>query len=261
MKVALVTASSAGLGAATAKALAGAGMRVVINFSSNAERAAEVIENMSTEAARYQRMAGMESTSSSDTQLRFLSIRADLSKRSDIERLITETVEKMGRLDIVVSNGGWTRIRKFDDLDQNVDEEDWDMCFNINVKSHLYLLQAARPHLEITKGSFTTIASVAGVKPSGSSIPYAVTKAAQIHMVKCLARAVAPTIRVNSVSPGILMTDWGRQFSEEHLQGAREATALKRFATLEDVSQAVMTLATNQSMTGHNLVIDAGFVL
>jgi NAD(P)-dependent dehydrogenase (short-subunit alcohol dehydrogenase family) len=76
----------------------------------------------------------------------------------------------MGRLDLVVSNQGWTRIRNFYDLDENVDEGDWDRCFNMNVKSHLFLFHAARKHLEKSGGSFITVASLAGVKPSGSSV-------------------------------------------------------------------------------------------
>lgn len=164
LKVALVTASSAGLGAAIAKVLA-ANMRVIINYSSNAQRAELVQEEMSN-------IAGSDSfiNDRGEKQPRFAAIRADLANRADIKRLVAETVSVMGRLDVVVSNGGWTRIRKFEDLDQNVDVEDWDRCYEINVKSHLYLLHEARVHLDAAQGSFVTVASVAGVKPSGSSI-------------------------------------------------------------------------------------------
>lgn len=163
MKVALVTASSAGLGAAIAKCLAPE-MRVVINYASSADRAAQVKAEMEAIAEKH------SSSSSSDNGPRFGIIQADLGKRGDIERLVAETVAMMGRLDIVVSNGGWTRVREFRDLDQNVDEEDWDRCFDINVKSHLHLLHTARKYLDEAKGAFVTIASTAGVKPSGSSI-------------------------------------------------------------------------------------------
>lgn len=88
----------------------------------------------------------------------------------------------------------------------NTIEEDWDMCFNINVKSHLWLMQAAKEHLDRTEGAFITTASAAGIYPSGSSLAYSVTKAAQIHLVKNLAVMAAPRIRVNSVSPGLLLT-------------------------------------------------------
>lgn len=102
-----------------------------------------------------------------------------------------------------------------------------------NVKAHLWLLYAAREQLEKNEGSFITTASVAGVKPSGSSLPYSVTKAAAIHLSKALAVICSPSIRVNSVSPGLLMTEWGMKFPEEKRRAAKEATKLKRFATVE----------------------------
>lgn len=157
-------------------------------------------------------------------------------------------------------------------------EEDWDRCFLYNVKSHLWLLHAAKPYLEESEGAFVTTASVAGVKPSGSSLPYAVTKAAAIHLSKALAVICAPKIRCNSVSPGLLMTEWGMKFPEEKREAAREATKLKRFATVEvsfvpackspfwkfvadgeqDVAEQVRLLAVSKSMTGQNVVIDSG---
>lgn len=76
----------------------------------------------------------------------------------------------MGRLDVVISNAGWTKPSNFMNLDDNVVEEDWDRCFNVNVKAHLFLAQVAKKHLEETEGTFITTASAAGVKPSGSSI-------------------------------------------------------------------------------------------
>lgn len=106
-------------------------------------------------------------------------------------------------------------------------------CFLYNVKAHLFLLHAAKPHLEESEGAFITTASVAGVKPSGSSLPYSVTKAAAIHLSKALAVICSPKIRVNSVSPGLLMTEWGMQFPEEKREAARKATKLGRFATVE----------------------------
>lgn len=144
-----------------------------------------------------------------------------------------ETISNFGRLDVVISNAGWTRITNFSNLDEGMLEEDWDRCFLYNVKSHLWLLHAAKPYLEETEGAFVTTASVAGVKPSGSSLPYAVTKAAAIHLSKALAVICAPKIRFNSVSPGLLMTEWGMKFPEEKREAAREATKLKRFATVE----------------------------
>lgn len=100
----------------------------------------------------------------------FVAIRADLSKREDIITLVDKSIEAMGRLDVVFSNGGWTALRDFQNLDDNVNEEDWDRCFNMNVKSHLWLMHASKKWLEESEGAFITTASLAGVRSSGSSL-------------------------------------------------------------------------------------------
>jgi NAD(P)-dependent dehydrogenase (short-subunit alcohol dehydrogenase family) len=199
-KVALVTASSAGLGAACVKALA-TNFRVVVNYYSRPQKAEDVIKEAASVTPLYQ---------TSQSEPRFHSIQADVSDRTQIKRLVEETVSKMGRLDVVVSNNGWTRLTNFMDLEDQVVEEDWDRCFSANVKSHLWLLYAAKPYLEKSEGggSFVTVASLAGVRPSGSSLPYSVTKAAEIHLTKGLAVICGAKVRCNCVSPGLMMTEW-----------------------------------------------------
>lgn len=150
-KVVLVTASSAGLGAVTANAFARNGFRVAINYYSNKDKA----EKLRTE---------IEKTTAC------IAIRADMTKHEDVQQLVEDVVESFGRLDVVVSNQGWTRIRAFADLKDNVDEDDWDRCFDVNVKSHMRLFHLAAPHLRRTEGAFVSVASLAGVIPSGSSI-------------------------------------------------------------------------------------------
>lgn len=158
--VVLITAGSAGLGAATAQVFAKAGMRVIINYSTNESRANSLVEQL-------EKVSPLSKTKECRN---FISIRADLSKKSDIERLVTGSVSQMGKLDAVFSNGGWTSIQDFNDLDDNVDEEMWDKCWNMNVKSHLWLMHAARKYLDESEGVFITTASLAGVRPSGSSL-------------------------------------------------------------------------------------------
>jgi len=152
-------------------------------------------------------------------------------------------------------------MRDFNDLDDNVDETDWDGCFNMNVKSHLWLFHAAKPHLLETSGAFVGVASVAGVVPSGSSIAYSVTKAALVHLLKTLSTISGPQIRVNSVSLGIMLTEWGKRFSKEKLDTAIEKSVLKKLATVDDVVQQILWLAQTWSITGYNAVIDAGWSL
>jgi len=250
--VALITAGTAGLGATTARLFAKNGIRVVVNYASNVERAQSLVKELQS----------ISTVASGDAnRVDYHAIQADLSKRADIGRLVEDSVDAMGRLDIVFSNGGWTRLRDINDLEDNVDEEDWDLCFNMNVKSHLWLMHAAKKYLDETEGAFITTASLAGVKFSGSSMAYAVTKAAQIHLVKGLAIAASPRIRVNSVAPGLMLTEWGLKFPPEKQEEMKQRTKLKRLATVEDVAEQVLCFARSRSVTGVNAVIDGGMAL
>lgn len=255
-KVALVTASSAGLGAAIAKSLSPS-FRVVVNYLSRAEKAADVVKECEA-------LASLSLQADPATLLpRFHTIQADVSSRSEIQRLIQETVDTMGRLDVVVSNAGWTRLTTFTNLEEQLVEDDWDRCFNVNVKSHLWILAAAKPYLDASEdgGSFITIASLAGVRPGGSSLAYSVTKAAEIHLTKGLASICGPKIRCNAVSPGLLLTEWGNRFPESKIKDTTEKGMLKRLPTVEDVAEQVRSLATNKSMTGQNIIVDCGIAV
>jgi len=219
----------------------------VINYSANSERAQSLLKELSS-------IPGPSSQASP----RFHLIQGDMSSKPSVQELVKETIDTMGRLDVVVSNAGWTRMTTFTDIEQQVNDEDWDKCFTMNVKTHLWLAYAAKDALAETEGTFISTASVAGVKPSGSSVPYAVTKAAQIHLMKSLAVVLAPKVRVNSISPGMLLTEWGMKFPETKRNAAINNTKLKRLATVEDVADQVRTLALSRSITGQNICIDGG---
>ncbi|KAJ3540900.1 hypothetical protein NM208_g3733 [Fusarium decemcellulare] len=251
-RVILVTAGSAGLGAAVARLFAKQGFRVVVNYSSNIARANDLVAELNGLEASSDLVGGTT---------RHIAIQADLSSRPDVERLVSQTYEDMKRIDVIFSNGGWTQFRDTTRLDDNVFDEDWDMAYTMNVRSHLWLLNAAEQYLAATEGCFITTASLAGISGMGSSLAYSVTKAAQIHMVKGLASMVGPKIRVNTVSPGLLETDWSQRFTQEQKEQHRSKTKLKRFAKVEDVAQQVLGFAECKSMTGVNIVIDAGFLL
>lgn len=209
-----------------------------INYANNQSRAKALLDELHN----------IPSTAPSGQSPRFESIQADVGDRAAIQKLVQETITKFGRLDVVVSNAGWTRVTNFQNLDEGMEDEDWDRCFLYNVKSHLWIMHASKAHLEETEGAFVTTASVAGVKPSGSSLPYSVTKAAAIHLSKALAVICSPKIRVNSVSPGLLLTEWGMKFGPEKIEKATEATKLKRLATVEVLQPRVLAL--RRQLTG-----------
>ncbi|KAJ4070013.1 hypothetical protein NW756_002338 [Fusarium oxysporum] len=248
--VVLVTAGTSGLGLCVAEKLIQAGASVAINYASNEERAHDAFVHLNQLAAK---------SFSQDTGSRCLKIKADVTKKEGIQDLVNQTVSAMGRIDAVVSNAGWTKFANFHDIDDNIDEEVWDRCYAANVKSHMFLCHAAKKYLEEAKGAFVMTASVAGVKPSGSSIAYSVTKAAQIHLSKTLATVMAPSIRVNSVSPGFMETNWIVNMPQSKIDDAREKTLLKQITKVEDVAEQIILLIKSESVTGSNVVIDSGF--
>lgn len=121
--VILITAGSAGLGAATAKVFAAAGYRVAINYANNSSRAAALIGELS-------QISPLSKSKEDGRGEDFVSIKADLEKKGEIGHLVEEAIEAMGRIDVVFSNGGWTSMTRFGELDDNVDEEMWvsDAC-------------------------------------------------------------------------------------------------------------------------------------
>lgn len=156
-KVALVTGASRGLGAAIARVLARE-MDILINYSSDPAPAKTLIQDLRAE------------NSDRKPTPQFTAVKANLADRAGINDLVEQTIQTMGRLDVVVSNVGWTRMTDFMNLEEADNDLDWDRCFDMNVKSNLYLFQACRRYLAESEGSFIATASVAGVKPSGSSL-------------------------------------------------------------------------------------------
>ncbi|KAL1612476.1 hypothetical protein SLS60_000703 [Paraconiothyrium brasiliense] len=126
--------------------------------------------------------------------------------------------------------------------------------------SPLALLKAAKPTFESNPdgGAFISTGSIAAVSQSGSSMPYAVTKAAQLQLIKCLGATQGPKIRVNTVLPGLLLTEWGKKYSDEKIQWAKDTAALKHETDLQDCADAFIMLAKNASITGARIQVDAG---
>ena len=237
-KVAIVTGSSSGIGEATARRLADLGARVVVNSSSSVEAGTAVADSLPTES---------------------LYVQADISDQSQGHDLIARTVDRFGRLDILVNNAGWTTRVPHTDLDALTDEI-FRKTFEVNVFGTWWLTKAAMPHLrESTDGNVVTITSIAGLRPIGSSIAYAMSKATLNHMTALLAKACGP-VRVNAVAPGLVATPWTSQWEDQHAAVAATAP-LRRSATPDDCAEAVIGLLRSSYVTGHVVVVDGGTAL
>ncbi|MFD7031645.1 SDR family NAD(P)-dependent oxidoreductase [Streptomyces sp. NPDC059917] len=238
-RVALITGSSSGIGAAIARRLTAEGIRVVINSARSEEAGRELAAELP--GALY--------------------VRGDVSDLADARRIVATAVEAHGRLDILVNNAGRTRFIPLDDLDA-ADADAWRDIFEVNVLGTWQMVTAAAPHLrESGAASIVNISSVSATRALGSSVPYAVSKAAVNHMTRLLAAQLGPAVRVNAVAPGLIETPW-YDGAEEVWESSREwitaNTPLRRVGTPEDVAEATLYLVNAAYTTGDVLTVDGG---
>jgi 3-oxoacyl-[acyl-carrier protein] reductase len=242
-KVALVTGGAGGIGSAICKKLAEEGASVIITYNSNAEKA----ENL----AKILR-GGNHSVFHAPT--------TD-SKRLDALSHFIKT--EYGKLDILVNNAGITTPVAHDDLDGLTDE--WfDKIMQTNVRGTFAMVRACKDamHCVSEDALVVNISSVAAISGIGSNVAYCASKAAVDSITRSLARALAPKIRVVSVSPGFVDGEYIRNFDPAFLQMQMDKTPLNRFATPEDVADTVFALATYlRFTTGSIIPVDGGRLL
>ena len=173
--------------------------------------------------------------------------------------LVDAVLEAHGRLDVLVNNAGTTQVIPHTDLAAATPEV-WRHLYDVNVIAPFVLVTAAEAALREAKGCVVNISSLAGVKPTGSSIPYAASKAAFNHQTRLLAKALGPDIRVNAVAPGLVDTPWTADWHE--IRALVQAMApMKRSALPADVAEVVMGLVRSDFLTGEVIVLDGGMSL
>ncbi|GMK43635.1 3-ketoacyl-ACP reductase [Paenibacillus glycanilyticus] len=238
-QTALVTGGGTGIGRATSLALASKGAAVAVNYSRSVREAEETVQLI-------QSLGG-----------KAIAIRADVSKDEEVKRMTETIVQRFGTLDLLVNNASITRHIPFPDLDAATGEV-WDELFDVNVKGMFYCARAAAPHMKKQgRGAVVNIGSIAGITGLGSSLPYAVSKAAVHGLTKSLARALAPHIRVNCVVPGAVATRWwaGR---EEQMSQLAPNLLLRQISTPEDIAQLICASLEQEAMTGQMITVDSG---
>lgn len=234
--VALVTGSSSGIGAEIARSLAARGMHVVVNSrSSTAAGEAVAIEV----GGSYRQ--------------------ADVADADAARALVADVVATHGRLDVLVNNAGTTVQIPHADLEAATPQV-WLDLYATNVVAPFVLTTAAVPALRAAGGCVVNIGSLAGVRPVGSSIPYAASKAALHHQTRLLAATLAPQIRVNAVAPGLVDTPWTQDWAD--VRTFVEGMApLRRSGTPADVAVLVRALVEATYTTGEVWVVDGGLNL
>jgi ketoreductase RED2 len=237
-KAVIVTGASSGIGEATARRFAALGAGVVVNSRSSVEAGERVAAELPD--ATY--------------------VQGDVGDPATGPALVAAARERWGRLDGLVNNAGRTAPVPLADL-ASVRPEHWDQVLRTNVVGTFLVSQAALPALrEVGDGWITNITSVAGSRQVGSSLPYAVSKAALDHLTAIMAKHAGGGVRVNAVAPGLVDTPWTADWGPMHEHVAATAP-LRRVATADDVAEACVAFAAMTYATGQVLLVDGGLGL
>jgi 3-oxoacyl-[acyl-carrier protein] reductase len=236
---AVVTGASGGIGSAIARRLATDGMQVVVGYNSNVDDAESVVDELAGSGHRLLRMPMTDSGA--------------------LDKAAAELTEHTSQVDLLVNCAGMTQPVAHDDLDALTDEL-IDEIFATNWRGPFATVRAFKPLLDAaTAPAVVNISSVAAVTGQRSNVAYCASKAALDSMTRSLARALGPTIRMVSVSPGWVLGDYAARMPTEILDAQRDATPLGRLATSDDVAAAVSAVARDLPFTTGTIIsIDGG---
>jgi ketoreductase RED2 len=234
----IITGSSSGIGAATARRLSGLGAGIVVNSASSAE------------AGR--RLAGELADA--------VYVQGDVGDPATAAALVSAAEQRWGRLDGLINNAGVTVGVPLADI-AAVTVGHWETVLRTNVIGTFLVSQAALPLLrQAADGWIINITSLAGVRQTGSSLPYAVSKAALDHLTTIMAKYAEGGVRVNAVAPGLVATPWTKDWHDRKA-GVEAIAPLHRVATADDIADACLALISTRYATGQTLVVDGGLGL
>lgn len=243
-KVVIITGSSSGIGAGAA-----------IHFSKLKAKLVIVGRNA-------EKLSDTEKKCRDNSEV--LAIIADINQESERELIIKKTVEKYGKIDVLVNNAGVGEAGTI----LTTTLEQFDLVMNTNVRSVFHLTQLAVPHLMKTQGNIVNISSVAGPRQFPNILAYCMSKAAVDQFTKCTALELAPmNVRVNAVNPAFIVTNFHLRLGmepeayEKFKDRAKETHALGRCGTVDETAHAIAFLANNDQssfITGSCLLVDGG---
>lgn len=241
-KVVLITGASSGIGAATA-----------IHFSTLNAKLVLVGRNLEN----------LNKVKDQCTQSENLIITADVTNEEEVKNVIKATIERFGKLDVLINNAGVIESGGIEDTSL----EQYDRIFNTNVRSVYLITNLAVPYLIQTKGNIVNISSVAGIRASPGLLAYCMSKSAIDQFTRCVALDLAPKqVRVNSINPGVIVTELHKRGGmtekqyEEFLARCKSTHALGRPGQAEEVAKAIAFLASDDASftTGAILPVDGG---
>lgn len=241
-KVAIVTGGAQGIGKSIATQLALAGANVVI---------ADVMEEVAKSTAQEISQKGSEA----------ISIRVDVSSLSSVEEMVKKTLDKFGRIDILINNAGITR----DALVMRMKEEDWDLVLDINLKGAFNCIKTVSPiMMKQRSGKIVNIASIVGIIGNAGQANYSASKGGLIALTKTCARELASRrINVNAVAPGFIQTSMTERLSAQVKEKLSSQIPLGELGKPEDVASAVLFLVSEKAsyITGEVIKVDGGMAM
>jgi 3-oxoacyl-[acyl-carrier protein] reductase len=241
-QVAIVTGGTKGIGKAICFALAEEGAKVVANFSRDVEAA----ENLMSEAKSKKLGVGL--------------YKADVTQFEQVKEMIEETFAQYGKIDILVNNVGLVR----DNFLMLMSDEDWDSLLKANLTSLFHCCKTViRKMIPQRRGKIINISSISGILGTSGQTNYAATKGGMISFTKSLARELGPfNIHVNAVAPGLIESQVVSTMPREKIEAILKSSSLGRIGKPEEVAQAVLFLASEQSdyITGQTIIVDGGII-
>lgn len=237
MKVAIVTGASRGIGREIAITLAKQGIKVIANYNKSEEQAKEM-QKQNAEIDIF---------------------KADVSKREEVKQLVDYTLNKYGKIDILINNAGISEWRLFTDST----DEDWNRMINNNLYSAFCVTQEVLPNMIHNKnGCIINISSVWGMVGASCESIYAISKAGMDAMTKSLAKELGPSnIRVNSIAPGATYTDMNKNLTQKEIEELNKEIPLGRMGTTTDIAKCIKWLIEDEYTTGQIISINGGWII
>lgn len=243
MAIVLITGASRGIGAACARAFAQSGYNVVIHYHQNGELARALSEELSAFGTEV------------------MTVQADVRDSGEVSSMIDSVYERFGFIDVLVNNAGVSLVKLLTDTT----DEEWEDLISANLSSVYRCVKAVLPSMiREHRGCIVNIASMWGEVGASCEAAYSASKAGVIGLTKALAKELGPSkIRVNAVSPGVIMTDMMSSFGDEEITALKDETPLGELGTPEDVAEAVLYLASEKAkfITGQVLSVNGGMVI